>query len=74
MARTRQMQFSSNRSAARHRVRYVESSAAVPGECRLCQGSLADRQPERFVYVPAASRPPLPAQVCEGLLRSVQNR
>ena len=40
------LQFSSNRGGARHRVRYVESSAPPPGHCGLCVGSLAD-QPGR---------------------------
>lgn len=35
------VQFSSHRGGARHRVRYVESSAPPAGECRLCVGSLA---------------------------------
>lgn len=33
-------QISTNRGQARHRVRYVESSAPPEGECRLCVGTL----------------------------------
>lgn len=41
--RDRIYQFSSNRGAASHRVRYVEGARAAnedAGECRLCAGSL----------------------------------
>lgn len=42
-ARERVFQVSSNRGAARHRMRYVEASApAQAGDCRMCVGSLAD--------------------------------
>lgn len=41
--RDRVFQVSSNRGAARHKMRYVEASApAQAGECRMCVGSLAD--------------------------------
>lgn len=36
-------QVSTNRNAASHRVRYVESSAPTDGECRLCVGNLTAR-------------------------------
>ncbi|WP_113906230.1 hypothetical protein [Aliidiomarina celeris] len=36
-------QVSTNRNSASHRVRYVESSAPIDGECRLCVGNLTAR-------------------------------
>lgn len=42
--RDRIYQVSSNRSSASHKVRYVESSAPVEGECRLCVGTLPARK------------------------------
>ncbi|HLV48120.1 MAG TPA: hypothetical protein VKY35_03560 [Aliidiomarina sp.] len=44
-ARERVYQVSSNRSSAKHKVRYVESSAPPEdGECRLCVGTLPERK------------------------------
>ncbi|MDX1804198.1 MAG: hypothetical protein R3292_08955 [Alcanivorax sp.] len=62
-APTRRLQFSSNRGAARHRVRYVESSAPASGECRLCVGSLADTPVALHFRGPLTQMPPLPMQV-----------
>ncbi|EKF73529.1 acetyltransferase [Alcanivorax hongdengensis A-11-3] len=58
----RRLQFSSNRGGARHRVRYVESSAPPAGECRLCVGSLADT-PLTVRLRPIREVRPLPMQV-----------
>ncbi|RUO44379.1 hypothetical protein CWE15_04175 [Aliidiomarina taiwanensis] len=43
-SRDRMYQVSSNRTSARHKVRYVESSAPPEGECRLCVGVLPERK------------------------------
>lgn len=42
--RERVYQISTNRTHARHKVRYVESSAPPEGECRLCVGTLPERK------------------------------
>ena len=40
--RERVFQISSNRGRASHKLRYVEASAPVAGECRLCVGSIVE--------------------------------
>lgn len=39
--RQRVYQISANRGRASHKLRYVESSSAETGDCRLCVGALS---------------------------------
>lgn len=47
--RQRVYQVSANRGRSRHKLRYVESSVADTGDCRLCVGALSpeDKEPEQ---------------------------
>jgi len=55
-------QVSSNRTSARHKVRYVESSAPPEGECRLCVGVLPERKSKQKDTSSANQPEPSPTQ------------
>lgn len=44
--RQRVYQVSANRGRSRHKLRYVESSVADNGDCRLCVGALSPDEQE----------------------------